>query len=94
MSLGYFIRMRHLPSFVLGMFVWCLHSWWLMLKLIGLNRILDWDFVFKNLKKIHPLCYTNFLRLRNASVFSNKHYSHVFNFGLVDHIRACLLRDL
>lgn len=61
MSLGYFIPIRHLPSFVLGMFFWRLHSRWLILKLIELNRVLNWDFIFKNLKKIHPLCYTNFI---------------------------------
>lgn len=56
MSLGYFIWMRHLPSFVLGMRVWRLHSQWLMLKLIELNGVLDLDIILKNLKKIHPLC--------------------------------------
>lgn len=32
MSLGYFIEMRHLPSFVLGMLVCYLDSQWLMLS--------------------------------------------------------------
>lgn len=47
MSLNYFIWMRHLPSFVLRMPVWHLYSQWLMVKLIELNRVLDWDIVFQ-----------------------------------------------
>lgn len=47
MSLGYLIWMRHLPSFVLGMPVWQLYSQWLMLKLIELNRVWDWNIIFQ-----------------------------------------------
>lgn len=57
MSSGYFIWMRHLPSFVLGMFVWHLHSRWLMLKLIELNRVLDWDFISKTLRNSTSMFY-------------------------------------